>query len=76
MLILRDTRSDVGVDYQSVGSGAGVERFTQELVDFSASDVAMKDEEIKKVNGGVMMLPMTAGSVVLAYNLPNASNLK
>lgn len=58
------------VDYQSVGSGAGVERFTQQLVNFGASDVAMKDEEIAKVDRGVLMLPMTAGSIVLAYNLP------
>ncbi|MBC6477608.1 MAG: phosphate ABC transporter substrate-binding protein PstS [Hormoscilla sp. GM7CHS1pb] len=58
------------VDYQSVGSGAGVERFTQELVNFGASDVAMKDAEISKIDRGVLMLPMTAGSIVLAYNLP------
>ncbi len=73
---MRDSRSDIGVDYQSVGSGAGVERFTQELVDFGASDVAMKDEEIAKVGRGVMMLPMTAGSIVLAYNVPGVSDLK
>ncbi|MEM1172518.1 MAG: phosphate ABC transporter substrate-binding protein PstS [Cyanobacteria bacterium P01_H01_bin.35] len=73
---MRDSRSDIGVDYQSVGSGAGVERFTQELVDFGASDVAMKDDEIAKVGRGVMMLPMTAGSIVLAYNLPGVSDLK
>ncbi len=73
---MRDTRSDIGVDYQSVGSGAGVERFTQELVDFGASDVAMKDDEIAKVGRGVMMLPMTAGSIVLAYNVPGVSDLK
>ncbi|MGB3511567.1 MAG: phosphate ABC transporter substrate-binding protein PstS [Microcoleaceae cyanobacterium] len=73
---MRDGRSDVQVDYQSVGSGAGVERFTQELVDFGASDVAMKDDEIAKVGRGVMMLPMTAGSVVLAYNVPGVSDLK
>ncbi|NEO58016.1 MAG: phosphate ABC transporter substrate-binding protein PstS [Okeania sp. SIO3B5] len=73
---MRDSRSDLQVDYQSVGSGAGVERFTQELVDFGASDVAMKDDEIAKVGRGVIMLPMTAGSVVLAYNLPGVSNLK
>ncbi|MGK7920873.1 MAG: phosphate ABC transporter substrate-binding protein PstS [Trichodesmium sp.] len=64
------------VDYQSVGSGAGVERFTQELVDFGASDVAMTDEEIAKVGRGVILLPMTAGSIVLAYNLPDVSGLK
>lgn len=61
------------VNYQSVGSGAGVEQFTKGTVDFGASDTAMKDEEIAKVGdaqGGVLLLPMTAGSIVLAYNLP------
>ncbi|AKG22093.1 phosphate ABC transporter substrate-binding protein PstS [Calothrix sp. 336/3] len=64
------------VNYQSVGSGAGVEQFTKGTVDFGASDVAMKDEEIAKVEKGVMMLPMTAGSIVLAYNLPDVAELK
>ncbi|MBD2499902.1 phosphate ABC transporter substrate-binding protein PstS [Anabaena azotica] len=66
------------VNYQSVGSGAGVEQFIQGTVDFGASDVAMKDEEIKKVpaNKGVILLPMTAGSIVLAYNLPDVAELK
>lgn len=58
------------VNYQSVGSGAGVEQFIKGTVDFGASDVAMKDEEIQKVDRGVLLLPMTAGSIVLAYNLP------
>ncbi|MGB3401528.1 MAG: phosphate ABC transporter substrate-binding protein PstS [Microcoleaceae cyanobacterium] len=63
------------VDYQSVGSGAGIERFTQGLVDFGASDVAMSDEEIAAVERGVNLLPMTAGSIVLTYNLPEAPEL-
>jgi phosphate transport system substrate-binding protein len=65
------TNPAVTVSYQSVGSGAGVKQFTAGTVDFGASDVAMKDEEIKAVPKGVLMLPMTAGSVVLAYNLPD-----
>ncbi|HLO86012.1 MAG TPA: phosphate ABC transporter substrate-binding protein PstS [Nostocaceae cyanobacterium] len=67
------------INYQSVGSGAGVEQFIKGTVDFGASDVAMKDDEIKKVpqDKGVIMLPVTAGSIVLAYNLPaEVSNLK
>ncbi|MGD1914057.1 MAG: phosphate ABC transporter substrate-binding protein PstS [Rivularia sp. (in: cyanobacteria)] len=64
------------VNYQSVGSGAGVRQFTAGTVDFGASDVAMKDEEIKKVERGVLLLPMTGGSVVLAYNLPGVEELK
>ena len=64
------------VNYQSVGSGAGVEQFTAGTVDFGASDVAMKDEEIAKVSKGVLLLPLTAGSIVLAYNLPGVEGLK
>ncbi|MFP5270365.1 phosphate ABC transporter substrate-binding protein PstS [Coleofasciculus sp.] len=64
------------VNYQSVGSGAGVEQFLQGTVDFGASDVAMKDEEIEQVDRGVLMLPMTAGSIVLAYNLNGIENLQ
>ncbi|NEQ35592.1 MAG: phosphate ABC transporter substrate-binding protein PstS [Okeania sp. SIO3I5] len=73
---LSNSDPNLQVDYQSVGSGAGVERFTQELVDFGASDVAMKDEEIAQVGRGVILLPMTAGCIVLAYNLPNVPNIK
>jgi phosphate transport system substrate-binding protein len=64
----------VQINYQSVGSGAGVEQFTKGTVDFGASDTAMKDDEIQKVGDkGVMLLPMTAGSIVLAYNLPEVT---
>ncbi len=66
------------VNYQSVGSGAGVEQFTKGTVDFGASDVGMKDEEIAKIpaDKGVILLPMTAGSIVLAYNLADVPELK
>lgn len=66
------------INYQSVGSGAGVEQFTKGTVDFGASDTAMKDEEIAKVpaDKGVLLLPMSAGSIVIAYNLPDVPELK
>ncbi len=66
------------VNYQSVGSGAGVEQFTKGTVDFGASDVAMKDEEIQKIpqDKGVLLLPMTAGSIVLSYNLEGVEKLQ
>ncbi len=67
---------DVQVNYQSVGSGAGVKQFTQGTVDFAASDAAMSDEEIAKVKQGVVMIPATAGSIVIAYNLPEVKDLK
>ena len=67
---------DVQVNYQSVGSGAGVKQFGQGTVDFAASDAAMSDEEIEKVKQGVVMIPATAGSIVIAYNLPEVKDLK
>ena len=68
----------VQINYQSVGSGAGVEQFTKGTVDFGASDTAMKDDEIAKVpaDKGVILLPMTAGSIVIGYNLPAVPELK
>jgi len=67
----------VTVDYQAKGSGAGIQDFINRTVDFAASDAAMTDEEIAKVPGGVQLLPMTAGEIVLGYNLPgNPKGLK
>ncbi len=68
----------VQINYQSVGSGAGVEQFTKGTVDFGASDTAMKDDEIAKVpaDKGVILLPMTAGSIVIGYNLAELPELK
>jgi len=68
--------SNVQVDYQSVGSGSGVKSFMDRTVDFAASDAAMKPEDMAKVEGGVQLLPMTAGAIVLAYNLPDVAELR
>ncbi|QOV90367.1 phosphate ABC transporter substrate-binding protein PstS [Humisphaera borealis] len=67
---LNAKNKDITVNYQGIGSGGGVKQFTSGTVDFGASDAAMTDEEISKVKGGVVLLPMTAGSVVVAYNAP------
>src|SRR3984957_12221334 len=67
---------NVLVDYQSVGSGSGVKSVMDHTVDFGASDAAMKSEDMAKVEGGVQLFPMTAGSIVLAYNLHGIDGLK
>jgi phosphate transport system substrate-binding protein len=67
---------NVLVDYQSVGSGSGVKSVLDRTVDFGASDAAMKPEDMAKVDGGVQLFPMTAGSIVLAYNLKDVDNLQ
>jgi phosphate transport system substrate-binding protein len=61
---------EIRVNYQAIGSGAGIRQFTEGLVDFGASDAAMSDAEMAKVKPGVRLLPMTAGSVVICYNVP------
>ena len=60
----------ISITYAVVGSGEGVSRFVAGTVDFGASDVALSDSEVAKVSRGVVMVPATAGMVVLAYNLP------
>ena len=66
----------ITVDYQAKGSGAGVQDLINQTVDFAGSDSAMTDEQIAKVASGVQLLPLTAGEVVLAYNLPGVKDLK
>ena len=69
--------SGVTVDYQAKGSGAGIQDLINKTVDFAASDAAMTPEQIAQVKDGVVLLPMTAGEIVLAYNIPGKpQNLK
>ncbi len=67
--------NDVRVDYQAKGSGAGIQDFTNEVVDFAGSDAAMSDDEIGKVKHGVVLLPVTAGEIVLTFNLEGIKEL-
>lgn len=60
----------IEVDYQGMRSGAGVESFIRGSVNFAGSDKAMTDEQIARVEGGAALIPITAGSIVLGYNLP------
>lgn len=66
----------IQVNYQSLGSGAGVRQFLRGTVDFGASDSAMTDAEIAKAPRGALLLPVTAGSIAVAYNLPGVKDLK
>ncbi len=66
----------ITVDYQGKGSGAGIQDFINKTVDFAGSDSAMTDEQIAKIPQGVQLLPMTAGEIVLSYNLPGVKDLR
>lgn len=66
-----NTKCGVQVNYQSVGSGAGVKDWQQNTVDFGASDAYLADSEIAAAaaNGAPIEVPVTFGAVVVAYNL-------
>jgi phosphate transport system substrate-binding protein len=61
---------DVTVNYQSIGSGGGIEQFTAKTVDFGASDVPMTPEEVKRAGGDVLQIPVALGGEAVIYNLP------
>ena len=70
----------VQISYQSVGSGAGVEQYLQGTVDFGATDAPLTEEERasfeESYGQAPIQVPMTAGSVVFAYNLPGVDSLE
>ena len=58
------------INYQPTGSAAGIQQVIAQTVDFGASDIAMTEDEMAQVDPGVVLVPMTAGTVAIAYNLP------
>ncbi len=66
----------IKVNYQSVGSGAGVRQFVAGTVDFGATDEPIKPAEAAKVKRGVVQFPATGGTIAVAYNNPSCPALK
>ncbi len=63
-------QTGVQINYQSIGSGAGIRQFTEGTVDFGATDGPMTDAQIAAVQGNVLHVPTVLGAVVATYNLP------
>ncbi|HTI11787.1 MAG TPA: phosphate ABC transporter substrate-binding protein PstS [Puia sp.] len=62
------------VNYQSVGSGAGISQLTNKTVDFGASDAPMNGKQDSALSAPAIHIPITAGAVVLSYNLPEVKD--
>jgi phosphate transport system substrate-binding protein len=60
---------DIRFNYQSIGSGGGIQQFTAGTVDFGATDAPMSDAELVKVPDAVH-IPTVLGAVVVTYNAP------
>jgi phosphate transport system substrate-binding protein len=63
----------VRVNYQSLGSGAGIRQLTSRTVFFGASDQPMSDAQIAAAPGRILHFPTVLGAVVPVYNLPGVS---
>ena len=65
------------INYQSVGSGAGIKQVTEGTVDFGASDGPMNDDQLKayraKNGTGILHFPTVLGAAVPTYNIPGVN---
>ncbi|HTW56692.1 MAG TPA: phosphate ABC transporter substrate-binding protein PstS [Terriglobales bacterium] len=68
---------DIQINYQAIGSGGGIRQVTEGTVDFGASDMPMKDAQLKeaeqKLKTKILNIPTVLGAVVPAYNIPGVS---
>lgn len=64
------SHSGVQINYQSIGSGGGIQQLKQGLVDFGASDAALDDDKLKEMPA-LVQIPESAGPVCITYNLPD-----
>src|SRR6516225_11570117 len=63
----------VTILYDAVGSGEGVKRFLDRAVDFAGTDEVLSNSDLAKVPGA-QMLPITAGMIAIAYNIPGVNS--
>jgi len=69
----KQAHPDVEINYQSLGSGAGIRQLTEGTVDFGASDAPMTDEQIKGLKAPALHFPTVMGAVVITYNVPGVT---
>src|SRR5512139_1418633 len=60
-------KTGVGMNYQSIGSGGGIKQITAKTVDFGASDMPLKPEDLEQK--GLTQFPAVMGGVVLVVNI-------
>ncbi|HZH91432.1 MAG TPA: phosphate ABC transporter substrate-binding protein PstS [Pyrinomonadaceae bacterium] len=61
------------INYQSIGSGGGIQQIQSQTIDFGATDAPMSDEDLKKAPGEILHIPTVLGAVVITYNLQGVS---
>jgi phosphate transport system substrate-binding protein len=66
----------VEVNYQSIGSGGGIQQVTNGTVDFGASDMPMTDQALAASKVKLVHIPTVLGAVVPIFNVPGVSSLR
>ncbi|MGH9513241.1 MAG: phosphate ABC transporter substrate-binding protein PstS [Terriglobales bacterium] len=66
----QSTHPGVQINYQSIGSGGGIQQLKKGLVDFGASDASLSDDQLKDMPP-LIQIPESAGPVCITYNLPD-----
>ena len=61
---------NIPINYQSIGSGGGIQQITNQTVFFGATDGPMTDEQLKAAPGTILHFPTVLGAVVPVYNIP------
>jgi phosphate transport system substrate-binding protein len=64
---------NVEINYQSIGSGGGIQQVIKQTVFFGATDGPMTNEQLQSAPGKIMHFPTVLGAVVPVYNLPNVT---
>ena len=67
--------ADVSINYQSIGSGGGIQQFLAKTITFGASDAPLTDEQFQRAGGPekALHIPATMGSEAIIYNLPGVT---
>jgi len=68
--------SNVQFNYQAVGNGAGIKQLLQNIIEFSATDVPMNDEQLVLAKVPILHVPSVIGGVVPSYNVPGVGELR
>src|SRR5947209_12519553 len=69
-----NAKCGANVNYQSIGSGAGINDLLKGIVDFGATDAPMSDTQLSQSRkGAIIHVPVTIGAVAISYNLSGVS---
>lgn len=71
--VYHQEKPGIQINYQSIGSGGGIQQLKAGTVDFGASDMPLNDQLLSQFNFKIIQFPTVLGAVVPTYNIPGVS---